>query len=84
MFFFFQKIINGLLPVHLQSYISYCGEGPWTILYKTKIFESSFIPYCIKEWNDLSEELLKIKSTVQFKTKACSFIKFQKNSDKFR
>ena len=58
--FFFHKIINGLLPVYLQSYISYCGEGVYrarsanqknlrqfsTI---TKIFESSFFPYCIKE-----------------------------------
>ena len=25
--FLFHKIINGLLPVYLQSYISYCGEG---------------------------------------------------------
>ena len=24
--FFFHKIINGLLPVYLHSYINYCGE----------------------------------------------------------
>ena len=30
--FFFHNIINGLLPVHLQSYISYCGEG----VYRTR------------------------------------------------
>ena len=30
--FFFHKIINGLLPVYLQSYISYCVEG----VYRTR------------------------------------------------
>ena len=30
--FFFHKIVNGLLPVYLQSYISYCGEG----VYRTR------------------------------------------------
>ena len=27
--FFFHRIINGLLPVYLQSRISYCGEGAY-------------------------------------------------------
>ena len=31
--FFFHKIINGLLPVYLQSYISYCREG----VYRTRL-----------------------------------------------
>ena len=43
---------------------------------RTKIFESSFFPY----WNNLSEKLRKIKSTVQFKTKILSFIKPKENS----
>ena len=45
---FFHKIINGLLSVYLQSYISYCGEGVYrtrsankrTILYKNKKYLS--------------------------------------------
>ena len=89
--FFFHIIITGLLPVYLHSCIGYCGEG----FYQTrsinqknlrqfstriKIFESSFFPYCIKEWNNLSEELRKIKSTVQFKTKILSFIRPKENS----
>ena len=89
--FFFHNIINGLLPVHLQSYISYCGEGVYRtrsanqknlrqFSTRTKIFESSFFSYCIKEWNNFSEELRKIKSTVQFKTKILSFIRPPKNS----
>ena len=89
--FVFHKIINGLLPVCLQSYISYCGEGVYRtrsanqknlrqFSTRTKIFESSFFPYCIKEWNHLSDELRKIKSTVQFKTKILSFIRPKENS----
>ena len=47
---------------------------------RTKISESSFFPYCIQEWNNLSEKLRKIKSTVQFKTKIISFIRPKENS----
>ena len=58
--FFFHKTIICLLPVYLQSYISYCGEGVYQtrsanqknlrqFSTRTKIFESSFFPYCIKE-----------------------------------
>ena len=76
--FFFHKIINGLLPVYLQSYISYCGEGFYRtrstyqknlrqFCTRTKILEPSFFPYCIEVWNSLSEGLRKIKSTVNFK-----------------
>ena len=60
--FFFHKIINGLVPVYLQSYISYCSEGVYRtrsvnqknlrqFSRRTKIFDSSFFPYCIKEWS---------------------------------
>ena len=47
---------------------------------RTKIFESSVFPYCITEWNNLSEEVRKIKSTAQFKTKILSFIRPKENS----
>ena len=84
--FFFHKVISGLLPVCIQSYISYCGEGVYRrrsadqknlrqLSTRTRILESSFFPYCIKEWNNLNEELWKIESTVQFKTKILSFIR---------
>ena len=72
---FFHKIINGLLPAYLQSYISHCGERVYQtrsanqnnlrqFSTRRKIFESSFFPYCTKEWDNLSEELRKIESTV--------------------
>ena len=69
-------------------YISYYGEG----VYQTgsenqnnlrqfstsiKIFESSFFPYCIKDWNNVSEKLQKIKSAIQFKMKILSFIRLK-------
>ena len=90
--FFFNKIINGLLPVYLHSCISCYGEGFYQtrsvnqknlrqFSTRTKIFESSFFfPYCVKEWNNLSEELQKIKSTVKFITKILSFIRPKENS----
>ena len=89
--FLSHKIINGLLPVYLHSCISYCGEGVYQkrsanqkklrqFFTKTKILETFFFSYCIKEWNNLSEELLKIKSTVQFKMKILSFIRPKENS----
>ena len=92
--FFFHKIINGLLPVCLRSYISYYGEEGYRtrsanqknlfskeqFSTRTKIFELSFFPYCIKGRNNLSEELQKIKLTVQFKTKILSFIRSKENS----
>ena len=77
---FFHKLKNGLLPVYLKPYISDCGKG----VYRTRSpnqknlrqfstrankSESSFFPYCIKEWNNLSKEFQNIKSTIQFKTK---------------
>ena len=73
-----------------EKYISYCGERVYRtrsanlknlkqLSTRTKIFESSFFPYCIKEWNNLSEELRKIESTVQFKTKILPFIRPKEN-----
>ena len=78
--FFFHKIINGFLPVYLQSYISYCGKGVYRtrsanqknlrqFSTRTKIFESSFFPYYIKEWNNLSEELRKLNQQLNLKQK---------------
>ena len=85
--FFFHKIINVLLPVYLQLYILQVYRTRSTnqknlrqFSARTKIFESSFFLYCIKEWNNLSEKLRKIKSIVQLKTKILSFIRPKENS----
>ena len=89
--FFFLKIINALLPLYLQSHIRYYGKGVYQtrsanqnnfrqFSTRTKIFESSFFPYCIKEWNNLREDLQKLESKVHFKTKILSFIRPKENS----
>ena len=89
--FFFLKIINALLPIYLQSHIRYYGKGVYQtrsanqnnfrqFSTRTKTFESSFFPYCIKEWNNLREDLQKLESTVHFKTKILSFIRPKENS----
>ena len=44
------------------------------------LFESFFFLYCIKEWNNLSGKLLKMESTLQFKTKILSFSRPKENS----
>ena len=49
-------------------------------LQEQKYLSHLFFPYYIKEWNNLSEELRKIKSTVKFKTKILSFIRPKENS----
>ena len=47
-------------------------------LQERKYLSHPFFLIVLKEWNDLSEELRKITSTVQFKTKILSFIRPKK------
>ena len=47
---------------------------------KTKIFQSSFFPYCIKIWNGLNPDLQNIDSDKYFKSKISPFIKIKLNS----
>ena len=75
--FFFHKIVNGLLPSYLQSYLSHYNYGEYqtrsacqnkvkTLSGRTKAFNSSFYPYSIKEWCALSEEIRNIVSVNEF------------------
>ena len=66
---FFHKIILGLQPSYLQTYLTpYDNERPYltrhatqksikTFRGRTKAFQSSFKPYCAKECGNLKEEL---------------------------
>ena len=58
--FFSHKVIQGLLPSYLHSYHNAISEGAYLtrstaqniikpIHVRTKVFENSFFPYCIKE-----------------------------------
>ena len=49
-------------------------------LQEQKYLSHLFFLIVLKEWNNLSEELQKIKLTVQFKTKILSFIRPKENS----
>ena len=75
--FFFHKIVNGLLPSYLQSYLSHYNYGEYqtrsacqnkvkTLSGRTKAFNSSFYPYSIKEWCALSEEIRNTVSVNEF------------------
>ena len=66
--FFFHKITQGLLPSSLQTYHNAVSEGAYLtrsttqnkikpIPARTKVFENSFFPYCIKEWSKLNDKI---------------------------
>ena len=47
---------------------------------RTKAFENSFFPYCIKEWLKLNDEIRSIESSKQFKKTITHFIRPKENS----
>ena len=81
---------NGLLPSSRPLYINYfdkrvyqtrsANQNILDIFKRTKIFESSFSPCCIKEYSNLKEVLQKTESIVQFKTKIITFMRLKEHS----
>ena len=47
---------------------------------RTKSFESAFLPYCIKEWLNLGDEIRSMESSKQFKKTILDFIRLKENS----
>ena len=89
--FFFHKILNGLSPLYLRSYLHNNTEVIYqtrssssskikSFSARTKIFETSFYPYCLKEWSNLSEEIRNIVSLNKFKKTILNFIRPKENS----
>ena len=89
--FFFHKIIKGFSPSYLQKILCFCNVQHNQTRYKstktieqskarTKAFENSFFPYCIKEWLKLSDEIQSIESSKQFKKTILDFIRPKENS----
>ena len=89
--FVFHKILNGLSPLYLRSYLHNNTE----VIYQTrssssskiksfsagtKNFEISFYRYSLKEWSNLSEEIRNIVSLNKFKKKILTFIRPKENS----
>ena len=75
---FFYKIINGILPDYLYSYLEFSPQDNYplrlaskTIIRpiptRTKTFKNTFLPCCINEWNNLATETRNAKSINIFK-----------------
>ena len=79
-FFFFHKIILGLLPSYLKDYLIPCDnlrtyltrssiqKTITTFPARTKTLESSFFPHCDEAWGNLFEEFRNIGSINTFKS----------------
>ena len=88
--FFFHKIIKGFSPSFLQKNLCFRNVQHYRtrskstkiieqIRERTKVFENSFFPYCIKEWLKLGDEI-RIESSKQFKKTILGFIRPTENS----
>ena len=75
---FFYKIINGMLPDYLYSYLEFPSQEKYPfrsasaniirpIPTRTKTFKNTFFPFCINEWNNLANETRNGKSINIFK-----------------
>ena len=82
---FFYKIVNGLLPKYLQSFLETYSQETYSlrsqssdklksIPCRTKTFKNTFFPYCIDEWNNLDKEIRNAKSLYKFR----KFVKTEK------
>ena len=90
--FFFHKIIQGLLPSYLQTYLNVGSEGVYLTHSTTqnkikptptriRVFENSFFPYCIKELSKHNNKIRNIKSVNKFKVTILNFIRHKWNLD---
>ena len=70
---FFNKIVNGLLPNYLYSYLHFSSEEIYPLRLaassklrpfssRTKSFKNTFFPYCVNEWNNLKADIRNAKS----------------------
>ena len=88
--FFLHKLLNRLLPSYLQPYLNHYNYGEYqtksvcqnkmkTLWGRTKAFNLSFYPCCIKERCALCEETRNIASVNKFKEIILSFIRPKQN-----
>ena len=68
---FFYKIVNGLLPGYLYSYLVFPSQINYSLrsisasvikpsLSRTNSFKNTVFPYCINKWNNLTVEIRKL------------------------
>ena len=88
---FFHKIIEVFSPSYFQKNLSFCNVQHYQtrskstkvieqIRTRTRVFENSFFPCCIKEWLKLGDEIRNVESSKQFKKIILDFIKPKENS----
>ena len=88
---FFYKIVKGLSPKYLTSYLQ-LHNNP---IYQTRStaknivkltasrtvnFNNSFFPLCSQEWNNLSDDIKSLPSPISFKKALLRFVKTSENS----
>ena len=84
--------MQGLLPSYLQTYHNAASEGVnltrsttqnnfEPIPAKSKAFENSFLPYCIKEKSKLNDKIRNIKSINKFRVTIFHFNRPKGNPD---
>ena len=89
--FFFYKIIKEFSPSYLQKILCFRNVQHYQtrskptktkeqIKARTKAFENSFFPYCIKEWLKLTDEIRSIESSKQLKKTILDFVRPKENS----
>ena len=75
---FFYKIVNGLLPDYLYSYLHCSSEEIYPLRSagssklrpfssRTISFKNTFFPYCVNKWNNLKADIRNAKSLNIFK-----------------
>ena len=89
--FFFHKIIKGFSPSYLQKILCFRNVQHYQtrpkstkiieqIKARTKAFENSLFPYCIKEWLKVSHKIQSIEFSKQFKKTILDYIRPKENS----
>ena len=88
---FFYKIVKGLAPSYIQSYLLPDNERTYnarsslrntikTFATRTSTFLTTFFLYCTKEWNQLNDDFQKIESIKKLKKTLIKVIKTKENT----
>ena len=75
---FFKKVVNGLLPDYLYSYLDFPSQINYSLrsisasvfkrsLPRTKFLKNTFFLHCVNEWNSFTVQKRNSKSVIAFK-----------------
>ena len=88
---YFYKIVKGLSPKYLTSYLQLHNNPSYQTrsiaknivkltASRTVNFNNSFFPLCSQKWNNLSDGIKSLPSPISFKNALLSFVKASENS----